>query len=38
CYTPNDPEEVKDYEQWGVDMLITDMPDVYQQDVYQIAK
>ncbi|WP_342639654.1 glycerophosphodiester phosphodiesterase family protein [Proteus faecis] len=38
CYTPNNPEEVKDFEQWGVDMLITDMPDVYQPDVYQIAK
>ncbi|MGO2104763.1 MAG: glycerophosphodiester phosphodiesterase family protein [Proteus vulgaris] len=38
CYTPNDPEEVKDFEQWGVDMLITDMPDVYQQDIDDIAK
>ncbi|OAT48882.1 glycerophosphodiester phosphodiesterase family protein [Proteus hauseri] len=32
CYTPNDPKEVAHFEQWGVDMLITDMPDVYQAD------
>ncbi|MFN6881977.1 glycerophosphodiester phosphodiesterase family protein, partial [Proteus mirabilis] len=32
CYTPNDPKEVKDFEAWGVDMLITDVPDIYQQN------
>lgn len=32
CYTPNDPKEVKDFEAWGVDMLITDVPDIYRQN------
>ena len=32
CYTPNDPKEVNDFEAWGVDMLITDVPDIYQQN------
>tara|TARA_R110001583_G_scaffold51161_11_gene159792 strand:- start:26014 stop:26730 length:717 start_codon:yes stop_codon:yes gene_type:complete len=29
CYTVNDPEKVKDYWQWGVDMMITDKPQAY---------
>jgi len=29
CYTPNSPEEVNEYWQWGVDMMITDCPQAY---------
>ncbi|GAD88462.1 glycerophosphoryl diester phosphodiesterase [Vibrio halioticoli NBRC 102217] len=29
CYTPNLPELVDDYWHWGVDMMITDIPQAY---------
>jgi glycerophosphoryl diester phosphodiesterase len=29
CYTPNNPEQVADYWQWGVDAMITDYPQRY---------
>ena len=29
CYTPNEPEIVKEYWSWGVDMMITDTPQAY---------
>ena len=29
CYTPNIPEEVASYWQWGVDMMISDSPQAY---------
>jgi glycerophosphoryl diester phosphodiesterase len=29
CYTPNTPEEVNEYWDWGVDMMITDYPQAY---------
>ncbi|GAD80403.1 glycerophosphoryl diester phosphodiesterase [Vibrio ezurae] len=29
CYTPNFPELVDDYWRWGVDMMITDVPQAY---------
>jgi len=32
CYTPNDPEIVKAYWDWGVDAVITDYPQRYNHD------
>ena len=29
CYTANDPQQVKEYWGWGVDMMISDQPHVY---------
>lgn len=29
CYTPNNPMDVQSFWIWGVDMMITDMPDRY---------
>lgn len=29
CYTPNNPDKVKDFPAWGVDMLFTDKPQDY---------
>jgi len=29
CFTPNTPEEVNEYWNWGVDMMITDCPQAY---------
>jgi len=31
CYTPNTPEDVSEYWEWGVDMMITDCPQAYPQ-------
>ncbi|MEI6897620.1 MAG: glycerophosphoryl diester phosphodiesterase [Psychromonas sp.] len=29
CYTPNQPDQVKQHWSWGVDMMITDTPQAY---------
>ena len=29
CYTANDPDEVRDHWHWGVDLMITDKPQLY---------
>lgn len=29
CYTPNNPQQVSEYWNWGVDMMISDQPHIY---------
>lgn len=36
CYTANDPDEVREHWQWGVDLMITDKPQLYLEQLSQL--